>query len=320
MIPHTAPRGILARLAAATAAFTLLTGCQAPKRGPEPIDPRTVPVFAGDATGIVPWDSFVQTCADASVVIIGEVHGHPLGLEVAADLFDDILDRSPTAVLSMEFYERDDQTALDDYVAGITTADEFDRATFRNAGNNPPGHRRMVEAARLAGRPVVGSNAPRRYARLARTEGFDRLRSLTPVQRRHFDIPDALPDNAYGSRFRAAMSSMGGHGSMGDSTEDPITGFLRSQTLWDVTMAESIADATAQGSPVVHVVGRFHSEFGTEPGKSGLADAVAQRIQPDQRMIIITVVDTDAPSLRVEDVGRGHFVIYVGPLPEPDPA
>jgi uncharacterized iron-regulated protein len=264
--------------------------------------------------------------ASASLTLEATARGlvvHQMGgilPDVAADLFDDILDRSPTAVLSMEFYERDDQTALDDYVAGITSADEFDRATFRNAGNNPPGHRRMVEAARLAGRPVVGSNAPRRYARLARTEGFDRLRSLTPVQRRHFDIPDALPDNAYGSRFRAAMSSMGGHGSMGDSTEDPITGFLRSQTLWDVTMAESIADATAQGSPVVHVVGRFHSEFGTEPGKSGLADAVAQRIQPEQRMIIITVVDTDAPSLRVEDVGRGHFVIYVGPLPEPDPA
>jgi uncharacterized iron-regulated protein len=320
MTRHTPSAPIVARLAAALAAFTLLTACQTPKRAPEPVDPRTVPVFAGDASGAVAWDRFVDTCADASVVVIGEVHGHPLGLAVAAELFDDILERRPTAVLSMEFYERDDQTALDDYVAGITSAEEFDRATFRNPGNNPEGHRRMVEAARLAGRPVVGANAPRRYARLARTEGFDRLRALTPTQRRHFEIPDALPDNAYSSRFRAAMSSMGGHGSMHGDGEDPITGFLRSQTLWDVTMAESIADATAQGAPVVHVVGRFHSEFGTEPGKSGLADAIAQRIQPDQRMIIITVVDADAPLLRVEDVGRGHFVVYVGPLPEPEPA
>lgn len=316
--PRT-PRAPFASLIVALAAFTLLTGCQAPKRQPEPVNPRTVPVFSGDASGVVPWDSFVQTCADASVVVLGEVHGHPLGLAVAADLFDDILARNPNAVLSMEFYERDDQSDLDDYIAGITSAAEFDRATFRNPSNNPEGHRRMVEAARLAARPVVGANAPRRYARLARTEGFDRLRALTPTQRRLFEIPDTLPDNAYASRFRAAMGSMGDHGSADDDA-DPIEGFLRSQTLWDVTMAESIADATALGEPVVHVVGRFHSEFGTEPGKSGLADAIAQRIQPDQRMIIITVVDTDAPSLRVEDVGRGHFVIYVGPLPEPDPA
>ncbi|MCC5822303.1 MAG: ChaN family lipoprotein [Phycisphaerales bacterium] len=300
-------------LAALALAVPYLTGCQAPKREPDPIEPRSVPIFAGDASGVTPWDRVVEACAESSVVVIGEVHGHPLGLAIAAELYEDILTQNPRAVLSMEFYERDHQTALDDYVAGIISSDEFDRATFRNAGNNPEGHRRMVEATRLAGRPIIGANAPRRYARLARTDGFDRLRELRPSQRRHYQIPDALPENAYGNRFRAAMSGMGGHGQM--SGDDPVTPFLRAQTLWDVTMAESIAEATRLGEPVVHVVGRFHAEYGTEPGKSGLADAIAERIQPDQRLIIITIMDTDAGSLRVEDVGRGHFVIYVGPLP-----
>jgi uncharacterized iron-regulated protein len=304
-----------ARVSVAAASLTLLSACQTPKREPDPIEPRAVPIFAGDASGVVPWDSVVRTCADASVVVIAEVHGHPLGLALAAELFEDILQASPTAVLSMEFYERDHQTALDDYTAGILSPDEFDAATFRNAGNNPDGHRRMLEATRLAGRPVIGANAPRRYARLARTEGFDRLRDLTDTQRRHYEIPDALPDNAYAKRFRAAMNAMGGHGQAGP---DPVGGYFRAQTLWDVTMAESVAEATRLGAPVVHIVGRFHAEFGTEPGKSGLADAIAQRIQPEQRMIIITVIDADAGSLRVEDVGRGHFVAYVGPLPPPE--
>lgn len=293
-------------------AVPTLVGCQAPKREPEPLEPRAVPIFAGDASGVVAWDRVVEACAEAAVVVIGEIHGHPLGLEVAAELFDDILRRNPRAVLSMEFYERDHQVALDDYVAGIINAEQFDKATFRSTGNNPAGHRRMVESARLAGRPIVASNAPRRYARLARTDGYDRLRNLTAEQRRHFEIPDALPENAYASRFRAAMSGMGGHG---DSGGDMIEGFFRSQTLWDVTMADSIADAVRLGRPVVHVVGRFHAEYGTEPGKSGLADAIAQRLQPDQRMVIITVMDTDSGALRIEDVGRGHFVVYVGSLP-----
>jgi uncharacterized iron-regulated protein len=312
---HPSPLTRLA-LAAFAGTLPLLAACQAPKREPDPVDPRSVPFFAGDASGVVPWDAVVESCADAAVVLVGETHAHPLGLEIAAELFDDILAANPRAVLSMEFYERDHQAALDDYVAGVIDAEQFDRATFRNAGNNPEGHRRMVESARLAGRPIIAANAPRRYARLARTEGFDRLRNLTPEQRRLFEIPDALPDNAYANRFRAAMSSMGGHGAM--TGEDPITGFLRSQTLWDVTMADSIAEATRQGEPVVHVVGRFHSEFGTEPGKSALADAVAQRLQPEQRLVIITVVDADAGSLRVEDVGRGHFVVYAGSLPNPE--
>lgn len=299
-------------LACLAFAVPFLTGCQAPKREPEPLEPRSVAIFAGDASGVTPWDRVVETCASAAVVVIGEVHGHPLGLAFAAELFDDILAANPRAVLSMEFYERDHQTALDDYVGGILSPEEFDRATFRNAGNNPEGHRRMVEAARLAGRPVIASNAPRRYARLARTDGYDRLRALTAEQRRHFEVPDTLPENAYASRFRAAMSSMGGHGPTGESA---IDGFYRSQSLWDATMAEAVADATRQGEPVVHVVGRFHAEYGTEPGKSGLADAIAQRLQPDQRLIIITVMDTDSGSLRIEDVGRGHFVVYVGTLP-----
>lgn len=300
-------------IAALVPAALLLAGCQAPKREPDPVEPRTVPFFAGDASGVIPWERVVANCADAAVVVIGEVHGHPLGLQVAAELFDDVLQLSPRAVLSMEFYERDHQTALDDYVGGIISPEEFDRATFRNPSNNPPGHRRMVDAARAAGRPIIASNAPRRYARLARTEGFDRLRNLTATQRAHFEIPDALPENAYASRFRAAMTSMSGHGQPGD---DAIEGFLRSQTLWDVTMADSIAEATRLGAPVVHVVGRFHAEYGTEPGKSGLADAIAQRLQPDQRLLIITVLDADSGQLRVEDVGRGHFVVYVGSLPE----
>lgn len=308
-------------LGALILAIPALTGCQAPKREPDPVDPRSVPFFAGDASGVVPWDAVVASAAGSAVVVIGEVHGHPLGLELAADLFQDILRANPRAVLSMEFYERDQQVALDDYVGGIINAEQFDRATFRNAGNNPDGHRRMVEAARLAGRPIIAANAPRRYARLARTDGYDRLRNLTPEQRRHYEIPDTLPDNAYASRFRAAMSGMSGNGHGGGhghgSGENVIDGFFRSQILWDVTMADSIADATRQGAPVVHVVGRFHSEYGTEPGKSGLADAIAQRLQPDQRLLILTVLDADSGQLRVEDVGRGHFIVYVGSQPQP---
>ncbi|MFK7883381.1 MAG: ChaN family lipoprotein [Phycisphaerales bacterium] len=305
-------------------AAAAITGCQAPKRvvqAPEPIDPRRVPIFAGDASGVVPWNTVVETCAEATVVLIGETHGQPLGLALAADLFEDILAANPRAVLSMEFYERDHQAHLDDYLAGITTAEQFDKATFRNEGNNPIGHRRMLEASRTAGRPVIAANSPRRYTRLARIEGYDRLRNLTNEQQRLFDIPDSIPDNAYTDRFRAIMGQMGrgaddaGH-SMPGMTVDA---FLQAQLLWDQTMADSIADAISLGAPVVHVVGQFHSDFGTEPGKSALTDAIAQRLLPNQNVIIISVQDAVARTLKVEDVGKAHFVTYVG-TPEPPPA
>ncbi len=304
-------------------AATLLTACQAPKRvieAPEPVNPRQVPIFAGDASGVVPWETVVDTCANATVVLIGETHGQELGLALAADLFEDILAANPRAVLAMEFYERDHQVHLNDYNAGITNAEQFDTATFRTASNNPPGHRRMVESARAAGRPVIAANSPRRYTRLARTEGYDRLRSLTGEQQRLFEIPGTIPDNAYTDRFRAIMGQMR---SADDSEKAAPTmpgmgvdDFLRAQLLWDYTMADSVSDAIDLGAPVVLVVGQFHSDFGTEAGKSALTDAIAERLLPNQSVIIVSVQDAVAGSLRVEDVGRAHFVTYVG-TPEP---
>lgn len=297
-----------------------LCGCQAQRRRAEPPPPvvtREIPVFAGDASGVVAWDTLVDACANATVVLLGESHGHPVGLGLAADLFEDVLARNPNAVLSMEFYERDRQVDLDDYGRGLLSADEFDRVTFRNPGNNPPGHRRMVETARLAGRPIVASNAPRRYTKLARTDGYDALRGLTGEQRRLFEIPEPAGDSAYAQRFRAVMGEMSADPSHSMPGMD-VEGFLRAQLLWDATMADSVADAIGLGAPVFHVVGRFHAEFGTEPGKSALADMIAQRLQPDQHVIIVTVLDEDARSLRADDVGRGHFVVYVGPNPPPE--
>ncbi|MEM9372291.1 MAG: ChaN family lipoprotein [Planctomycetota bacterium] len=305
------------------ASLTILAGCQAPERVvevPEPVNPRQVPIFAGDASGAVPWDTVVETCASATVVLIGETHGQELGLALAADLFDDILASNPRAVLSMEFYERDHQVHLDDYLAGISTSEQFDRATFRTENNNPLGHRRMVEAARAAGRPVIAANSPRRYTRLARTAGYDRLRALTDEQRSHYEIPAAIPTNGYTNRFRAIMGQMGRSEESGKSAPGMgVQDFLRAQLLWDQTMADSIARAIDLGAPVVHVVGRFHSDFGTEPGKSAMTDAIAERLLPNQNVIVVSVQDEVSGSLRVEDVGRAHFVTYVG-TPEPTEA
>ena len=54
------------------------------------------------------------------VVIIGEMHGHGRGLAVAAALWDDLLARGTgNPALSMEFFERDHQVHIDDYLADL---------------------------------------------------------------------------------------------------------------------------------------------------------------------------------------------------------
>lgn len=287
----------------------------------EALDPQTLAIFDGLDGAPMTWSELVERAAEADVVIIGEMHGHPTGLAAAAALFDEILAReSSGAALSLEFFERDEQTALDDYLTGVTDEDAFRKAARRTSGNFPPGHAAMVVAARSAGAPVFAANAPRRYVRLARLEGYDRLRELTIEQRRLFEIPQSLPTGRYRDRFFELMGGMSGHGEDEDETltaeereakarekEEMITSFFRSQELWDATMAATIADALSLGRrPVVHVVGQFHSDF-----EGGLLVRLHD-LQPGALILAVSMVDTNEPRMRDKDQGRADVLIHVG--------
>lgn len=272
------------------------------------VDGRSVTIRHGDGSGIANWDSVVADMASAKAVLIGEMHGHELGLAVGADLFEDILDANPLAILSMEFYERDEQVALDDYLAGITDREQFIEASARTASNNPPAHERMVLTAKNAGRPVIAANSPRRYTKLARTDGYEALRALTDRQRVLFDIPPFLrTGSAYHDRFYDTMGGMASHGG-----EEMMRGFFRSQALWDRTMATSIAHAGLRGRPVVHVVGYFHIQFAKEPGGSGLVDDLRSMYEHDEKIVTIIMLDRADQSIVDEDLNIADYVVYVG--------
>ncbi|MFN0134024.1 MAG: ChaN family lipoprotein [Phycisphaerales bacterium] len=299
-----------------------LAGCATatPKVAAPVIEPRAVALYDGRTGARVEWEAMTSAVSQADVLLIGENHGHPLGLPSAAALWDDVLSRSDRAVLALEFVERHEQADLDDYLAGITDEAAFTKAANRSPGNYPPAHRAMVEAAKKAKRPVIAANAPRRYVRLARTSGYDRLASLTPEQRRLFRIPDALPTGKYREEFDKVMSPMTHTPAVSmTSTQAPppesesarrarLDSTFRSQSLWDWTMAESVAGAMAQGGPVVLVVGRFHVDH-----EGGLVQAL-RAMRPAARVVVLSYVNAAVPSALAEtDRGRADFVAYVGP-------
>lgn len=276
---------------------------------------RSVPIVIGADGRPATWDDLISAAASADVVILGENHGHPLGLSVAAALWEDILSRSDRAALAMEFIERDEQAPLDDYLTGIVDEAAFVKATRRTDSNYPPGHRAMVEAAKARNRPVIAANAPRIYVRLARTDGYEKLATLTSEQKRLFVVPraDQLPQP--GSKYRDDFNTVMGLDPAGTTPPDPeriatVEAMFRSQSVWDWTMAESVAQAAAAGSsPVVLVVGRFHSDF-----DGGLVQAL-RAMRPGVRIVTVSFADAAPPegnAMREEDRGRAEFVVYVG--------
>jgi len=294
-------------------ALSVLLGACAgtPKRpaAAAPVDPRhAVALYRGDTGQRADWEELVSAAANADAVMIGETHGHALGLAFAAALWEGVLARTDRAALSLEFIERDSQVHVDDYLAGLVDEEQFRKASGRTPGNYPDGHREMVEAAKRAGRPVIASNAPRRYVRLARTSGYERLASLTPEQRRLYVIPAEMPSGRYREEFFKLMSGIGDASHSGGGMVEAI---FRSQSLWDATMADAVADALAQGNrPVVQVIGRFHSDF------DGGTVQLLRRARPGVRVLTVSVADSTGPSLADTDLGRADFVVYAGQAAE----
>lgn len=320
-------------LAALLLPAALLTGCASTQSvEPQPIvlppeaapgfddghDATALTILKGDGTGSISFDDMINDLADADVILVGEMHGHTESLDFIATTFESLIARNTKLDLSMEFYERDEQIALDDYLAGITDYAAFVKAAGRTESNNPIGHLRMVELARLNDRAVIASNSPRRYTRLARTGGFQALADLNHRQRALVEIPNSLPTGSYAARFRDAMGAMAAHGG-----DEMINGFLRSQTVWDQTMAASITrHHTQQSASIFHVVGHFHVDHATTPGGSALADAIHHRLGNDikLRSLVMHATEGDLDTLTEEDAGdessgpAADYIVYF-PMP-----
>jgi len=280
-----------------------------------PEEVRELRVFSG--TGIdMTWTGLVARAAASDVVLIGELHGHPMGLDAAATLFEDLLELRPTtAALAMEFFERDEQIHLDDLMTGVIDHEAFMKATGReNIGRYPEGHRRMVLAAIERDRPVIAANAPRRYVSMARTEGFERLEGLREGQQELFVIPGSLSDGGYKDRFFEIMGGMRGHSEeeVPESEDDPkILSFYRSQNVWDATMVASVVETLDSGSyPVVLVIGQFHTDF------EGGTTSRLRELRPGARVMTVSVQPVWSLELREEDRNRADAVIYIGPMEE----
>ena len=184
----------------------------------DPLSLRALPIYTGDGTRAT-FDQIVAAAVAADVVIIGESHGHPVGLPWAAELFGEVVAKAKSTALSLEFFERDEQSRLDDYLKGLTDEPTIVKRTDRSPGNYPAGHRSMVERAKSMNRPVIAANTPRGIIRYLRGKDYSALANLTAEQSRLFCIPAFPPEGRYRADYDALMGPMmdTGHGAPASS-------------------------------------------------------------------------------------------------------
>lgn len=292
-------------------------------------------VYRGDGSPSS-FGELVAAALGVDAVLVGETHddpiAHALQFELLEALHDSIAATGPV-VLSLEMFESDVQYILDEYLGGQITEAQFKRSA-RPWTNYDTDYRPSVEFARENALPVLAANAPRRYVNRVTRMGPSSLADLSAAARAYLPpLPYAPASEAYKAEWdklmeesmramRAAADSArraAGDSARADSTSAaaPANGShgagssmgyaLDSQSLWDASMAYSIARALTDrpGAIVLHYAGGFHVENGT-----GIPEHLA-RYRPGTRRLIVAIRPHESfKEFDAEEFGGiGDFVI-----------
>jgi len=198
-------------------------------------------------------DDIINDMAKADVLFFGEEHSDSTAHYLEYTLLKKLAEKYPGKVaLSMEMFETDCQTVLNEYLKGFIR--EKNLIKDARAWPNYTDYRPLIELSRSAHIPVIAANAPSRYTNMVTRMGLNSLQQLDKTGK---SFLPALPiDTATGPYYNNFLKETGGHRVMGNMQ------IYQAQNLWDATMAWSITKTLKnhRGYKVLHLNGGFHSE------------------------------------------------------------
>ncbi|HEX5706152.1 MAG TPA: ChaN family lipoprotein [Pyrinomonadaceae bacterium] len=288
-------------------------------------------------------EEIVGAMGGADAVLVGEAHDDAVGHRVEAELLRLAYARyvatvearhAPRSVaLSLEMFERDAQTVLDEYLAGLISERHF-LLSSRPWRNYETDYRPLVEFARAHKLPVIAANAPARYVSRVAQNGPASLDALSKEAKAWLPpLPVAPASRDYAAKFTRFMSG-------GDTASPAPAGqqssqqqpsrqtqaqqqqaqqssahasafLLDAQNLRDASMGDALAEHLRRnsGALVLHFNGRFHSE-----GRLGVAEHLL-RLRPKARLLVVTIFPSTAfPDFEASGArGLGDFVILTNP-------
>jgi len=313
-------------------------------KNPEPIGDKHFRVYDGKGKPRT-LDNLLHRMRNVDVIFLGESHDDPVAHSLQMRLLRQVNEpRSKEApvrplALSLEMFERDVQPVLDEYLAGQITEQHF-LASSRPWNNYRQDYRPLLEYAREKEVPVLAANAPRRYVNRVGRLGALSLKGIPDPQRRGLPpLPYGEASSAYAAKFNDLMKEHGpkkpepkknkkppkpsptpptppGPPRM-PPADSPVKAApdsrrgLEAQSLWDATMAYSIAEflMRSPGAQVIHLNGRFHTEK-----RLGIGDHLL-RYRPGTPFVVVTMLSAKSfPKFDAKEMtDLGDFVIVTDP-------
>lgn len=265
---------LLIRAAFMLLVFSSVSGCIAPK------------ILRVEGLKEVRHEEFLDEIAARDMVFVGEVHNRKSHHRAQLELIKALVAKGHKVVIGVEMFRKDNQEALDRWVAGELMESEFREVYHRNWGVSWNQYREIFLYARDNRVPVVGLNIARSVIRQVVKGGFA---SLTPEQLA--GLPPGIEcrvDKTYEDFIKEAL---GEH-----VREMSFKNFCEAQMVWDNVMAHTAIEylKANPGSSFVVLAGSAHSwKRGIPAQVKRLSDYSYTVILPESDDVRVDTIDPE---------------------------
>jgi uncharacterized iron-regulated protein len=290
--------------------------CCLPAFSQEKLSENNYRVYSVKFQKEVTLNEITEDMKDKDVLFFGEEHNDSVTHYLEKTMLELLYSKySNNIALSMEMFDRDVQTVMNEYLKGYIREKNFtkDARVWSNYRDYKP----MIEFSKDKKLEVVCANAPSRYTNLAGRMGQKALADLSK-ESKFFFAP--LPYDTASGKYYDKLMELSGHTPGKKDTSktkpSPMPGMgnfnlVVAQSLWDATMAYSISEflKANKDKKVMQVNGKFHSD-------EGFAIVTQlKKYSPGTKVLIISTASDD--SFPVIDWNKykssGDYIIITDP-------
>src|SRR6201992_1317227 len=139
--------------------------------------PLNYKIYSTKSRQLVTADSIINNMANADILFFGEEHNDSTCHVIEYNILKELQAKYPgKTALSMEMFETDCQTVLNEYLAGLIREKNF--VTEARAWPNYDDYQPMIEFAKSNNLQVIAANARARYTNMVNRLGLKSLEQL----------------------------------------------------------------------------------------------------------------------------------------------
>ncbi|TRY63466.1 hypothetical protein TCAL_11959 [Tigriopus californicus] len=253
----------------------------------------TGPHFYSGSGDNLTQDAFLEGLRPSSkrLLLVGENHmdpeAHALELDILKWVHSECGKGGRKLALSLEFYDRQAQPVMNEYLGDFLSEETF--LSDANAPGNASDYQPLINYCKEFQLPVIAANCPRRYTSMVSKYGRNKLSELVQACPSSSAFLPPIPYEGASEKYKANFIEI--MRSIGNNNARVPTSMLDAQSLWDATMAHSLAQGLDFCDVIIHVTGFFHIKQGL-----GILEHLNKYLSHPVESVSVVIMPEEDPS------------------------